>query len=86
LGDPSALPVPGAPNPAGPGEDAGTGLSPGPVSSRGVVRVVPAPEFSPVVGEMLDAGNADSYAPPMVPLPDGSVPADSRLEPKELLW
>jgi hypothetical protein len=47
---------------------------------------IPVPEFSPVVGEVLDAGvtdaGDDAYSPPLPPLADSGVPADSRLEPR----
>jgi hypothetical protein len=55
---------------------------------------MPTPEFvaarsgaeidPPTQGPPTDAGAppVDSYAPPLPPLPDGSVPADSRLEPQ----
>jgi hypothetical protein len=47
-----------------------------------VTEVVPTPEFAPVVGEPVDAGTDDGYAPPLPPLPDSGLPADSRLEPR----
>lgn len=66
--------------------------SPGPVSAArrtGVPTYVaylddPAP--TGVVGSQVprDAGaSPDGYEPPMQPLPDGGVPVDSRLEPRE---
>ncbi|HEU4728847.1 MAG TPA: hypothetical protein VFT22_13180 [Kofleriaceae bacterium] len=87
-GDPTATPLPGPRRPAALLVDAGAPISPGPVSPGPVSRargasVVPTPEFAPVVGVALDAGPpSDSYSPPLPPLPDSSVPADSRLEPR----
>jgi hypothetical protein len=43
---------------------------------------VPVPQFAPVVGEPVDAGTDDGYSPLLPPLPDGNLPADSRLEPR----
>ncbi len=43
---------------------------------------VPVPQFAPVVGEPVDAGTDDGYSLPLPPLPDGNLPADSRLEPR----
>lgn len=81
-GDPTATPVPGAHGPAALRADAGVSMAPGPVSAR-AASVVPMPEFAPVVGVSLDAGApSDSYSPPLPPIPDSSVPADSRLEPR----
>jgi hypothetical protein len=74
--DPTATPGLGARGPAALRADAGVPLSPGPVSVR-PAAVVPMPEFSPVVGVALDG-----YSPPLPPIPDSSVPADSRLEPR----
>jgi hypothetical protein len=98
--DPSGAPTPSTPGgglgptvPAGLGrtiDDAGTPnpLSPGPVS----VRTLPTPEFAATAYGMVsgqqtpprDAGASDSYAPPLPPIPDGGVPVDSRLEPREV--
>jgi hypothetical protein len=45
--------------------------------------IVPTPEFAPVVSDPpVDAGTSDGYTPPLPPLPDGSVPADGRMEPR----
>jgi hypothetical protein len=79
-GSPGEMP-PAAPRPA---------LTPGPVS----LTIVPVPELAaarygaaidpPTAGPPGDAGvpPADSYTPPLPPLPDGGVPTDSRLEPR----
>jgi hypothetical protein len=43
---------------------------------------VPSPAFQAATRAPGDAGTIDSYTPPLPPLPDGSVPADSRMEPR----
>jgi hypothetical protein len=78
--DPTAMPVPRDPLfDAGRPRSKGR-LSPGPVS---MVTSLPVPECAPVVGEALDAGTSDGYSPPLPPLPDGGLPADGRLEPRQ---
>ena len=86
--DPSARPMPGALGTPSGTLDAGTTRAPGataPLAAVTPASVMPVPEYAPIVGEGLDAGPSDGasdgYSPPMVPLPDGNLPADSRLEP-----
>ena len=76
--DPTALPVPRVLPPA----RATASTDAPPISAVTPASVVPTPVFAPVVGQPLDAGTSDSYSLPLPPLPDGGVPADSRLEPR----
>jgi hypothetical protein len=62
--------------------------APSPVSLGEPAAVVPTPEFAPVGSDPVDAGavdrgGGDSYEPPMPPLPDGGIPADGRMEPRQ---
>jgi len=69
----------------------------GPTVTKSALRTreLPTPDFAPthasasepsgtVVGTKgpYDAGTGDGYSPPLPPIPDGSVPIDSRVEPK----
>jgi hypothetical protein len=89
--DPTAMPVMGAPDVIA-RPDAGHG----PISAVSPAMEVPVPAFSPEGQQPdagtggtgapapIDAGTPDSYTPPLPAIPDGNIPADSRLEPSRL--
>jgi hypothetical protein len=76
--DPTTLRLPRVPRPPSGSPTAG---SPSLVTPA---AVMPMPEFAPVAGEPMDAGTDDGYSPPLPPLLDGGLPADGRMEPRQL--
>jgi hypothetical protein len=87
--DPSGAPGSpgGMPNPTVHGDDAGSAApAPGPISVRRWPTPLMAAEAygnaSSNQPPPRDAGTGDSYSPPLPPIPDSSVPLDSRVEPR----
>jgi hypothetical protein len=87
LGAPAVFRV-AEPQQAGSGRDAGAS-TPGPGDAGGGTvdagaGGADAGPPSPTTPAPIDASVIDSYTPPLPPIPDGGIPADSRMEPIRL--
>jgi len=75
---PNAMPMPGAASP----NDARPKVAKRPISQPGPVYQASAQLLDDQpTGAPTDAGTSDSAGAPLPPLRDGSIPADSRMEP-----
>ena len=83
---PAAAPVPQrGGSPTMPGVEARTSAQPGPavhgsLRMRAVASSIASPEFAPSATVPRDAGDLDSYTPPLPPVPDGRLP-DANMQP-----
>ena len=74
---PNAMPMPGAAS----RNDARPKVAKAPISQPGPVYQASAQLDDQPTGAPADAGTSDSAGAPLPPLRDGSIPADSRMEP-----